>query len=74
MLGNVVLFGISIGIADAEIVLGPMAGAVDTLAVWLSAPDIAFDEGTAEQTRIERGDPLEKGGPSFSQRRGGLRG
>jgi hypothetical protein len=59
--GDVVLLGSSSGIADREVVLGTMPGAVCTLASRLSAADVALDERAAENVRIDGGNSLEQG-------------
>ena len=59
LLGDVILLGSAIGITDGEVVFGSVSGAVRAPAPGLSASDVALDERTAQQVRIERGDLFE---------------
>jgi hypothetical protein len=58
-------------VADREIVLGAMAGAIGTFASRLAASFEALDEGTPED-RFERGQLSQESVAAFSQRGGGL--
>ena len=58
-------------IADREVVLGAVAGAVGTFAARLAAAFVALDEGTAQDS-LERGQLVQERVAAFSQCGSGL--
>jgi hypothetical protein len=66
LLGDIILLGSLIGITDRQVVLGAMTRALRAFAPWFSAREVTFDEGTAEDARIDGDHAFEEGGSSFA--------